>query len=287
MLIQEIKNQSYNKKYYLDLRAIQNYYPEVILEENFLIFGNENSKFSLLITKEDLKKKEFWDFINLFYKINIIKLAKWWDLFFKEIEPTGLFVSKNWSDNYKTRNDWEEWKTFRRESEILYEIYEFPIQIIRLWDRLNEEIQNFWLKILEIFPIKKNLMKEILMDLYDLPLETQLEISKTCYAYIQEQIQGKALTIEIQETIRDQIKKLRYPLYYERKKESYHLKKKLESLIKLKNLEISIPEDLESKPIEVKFFIYKEKDLNNLLEKFSEVQIKENFKELIAKVFEL
>ncbi len=286
MIVNKKTNFLYSKKYYLELRPKQTFFPDVILE-NDLILGGEKSNFCIIIEKEDLSKKEFWDFINMFYYINIIKLAKWWNQFFKEIDPSGFFLSKNWSDNYKTRNDWEEWRSFSTQSEILYELYEFPIQIIRVWNRFNNEVQNIWLKILTILNIKKNLLKEIFMDLYDLSLEKQLEISKTLYEYVEKQKKENSLTIQTQETIRDHIKQLRYPLYFQRKKESYYFKKKLESFINLKNLEISIPEDLESKPIELKFLIYNQNDLQNLIEKISKEEIKQKFKELIIKVFEL
>ncbi|MFN3604366.1 MAG: hypothetical protein ACK4UJ_06630 [Leptonema sp. (in: bacteria)] len=286
MEIKEKKVTDFKKDYFLPLKPIGPFFPDVILNQEFLLFGDSKSKFSVFVDKEDFAKEEFWNFIKLFYNLNLIKIAKWWDFFLKEIEPTGFFLTKNWKDNYKTRSDWEEWKSFRKNSELLYEMYEFSIQIIRLWDRLDTEIQTLWLKILEIIPIKRNLLKEIIMDLYDLKYDQQIYVSKKNYEYVLEKKEKNEITIETQEILRENVKNLRYPKYYQRKKESYFLKKRIESLIKLKNLEIAIPEDLESKPIELKFYLYSDKDLDTIIEKISEPMIIKNMKELMGKVFQ-
>lgn len=287
MKIKEKIEIEYNKNLYLDLKPIISIYPDIILEENFLVFGNSKSQFCVFITRKDLETEEFWEFVSLFFHINIIKIAKWWNQNFFSLDPKGFFLSRNWSDNYKTRNDWEEWKNLEKNSEILYELYDFPLQILRLWDRFSEEIQTIWLKILEIVFFKKNLMREIIIDLYDLPYEKQIKISKESLNYIKRLKEKNSITIETQETIRENIKKERYPLTYNSKKESYLLKKRIESMINLKNFEVHLPEDLESKPIELKIYLFKEKDLEAFLEKLSETIIKKNLKELISKVFNI
>lgn len=287
MKIKEKVTIQYKKNFYLDLKPISTIYPDIILEEDLLVLGNFNSQFSVFITVKELEKEDFWKFVSLFFHINIIKIAKWWNQYVSDLDPKGFFLSRNWSDNYKTRSDWEEWKQLSKNSEIFYELYDFPLQIIRLWDRFSEEIQTIWLKILEIVFIKKNLMREIILDLYDLPYEKQIKISSESLNYIRNLKEKNLITIETQEIIRENIKKERYPLFYNNKKESYFLKKKIESLINLKNFEIILPEDLESKPIELKIYLFKEKDLESFLEKLSEPSVKKNLNELISKVLNI
>ncbi|MFN3246003.1 MAG: hypothetical protein ACK42K_04825 [Leptonema sp. (in: bacteria)] len=89
-----------------------------------------------------------------------------------------------------------------------------------------------------------------------------------------------------QEEIRELIKSVRYKLSYERKKESYKLKKKIEHSLQLKNLDINLPEDLESEPIELKIYLKNKNDLLLFLEKIQDSKSKQLMLELLDYVFE-
>ncbi len=271
--------------FFLDINPKKNLYPVVVLDKEFLILGDKNATFALIIEKKDFETNLFWDFINYFYKINIIKLAKWWNKnhLFENLE--NLFLIFGWSYNYKTKSEWEEWCKFQKNSEILLDFYDFSIQTIRLWDRFSEENQNIWLEILKIFRIKKNYMKEIIHDLYDLTYEEQKSLSLNALE-LAKKYQVQKMNLFPQDEIRELIKSVRYKLSYERKKESYKLKKKIEHSLNLKNLDINLPEDLESEPIELKIYLKNKNDLLLFLEKIQDSKSKQLMLELLDYVFE-
>jgi hypothetical protein len=279
------KNKKFKKDSILELEPNKKIYPLVILNEDQILLGNENAQFILDIETTDLENKLFWEFIFDFYKKNYIILSKWWHQFHLFDNLEYLFEALGWSYNYKTKNEWEECSKFKKNSIILLNIYPYPISIIRLWDRILEEIQNIWLEILSIFPIKKNLLREIIQDLYDLDYENQKDISLKAME-LAKKYQDKKLPIFPYEEIKDLIKSVRYPESYIRKKESYKLKKKLEQYLQIKNLDIILPEDLESESIEFKILLRNKKELEIFMNKISEPKSRDLIVELIEYVFE-
>ncbi|GIX41108.1 MAG: hypothetical protein KatS3mg129_0841 [Leptospiraceae bacterium] len=272
-------------KYKLNLKPNHSIYPSVILNQTNLILGDKNSEFIILIENLDLETSKFWDFIFEFYKKNYIILAKWYYqyLLFSHLE--GLFTALGWSFNYKTKSEWEEWSRLKQSSELLLNLYDFPINTMRLWDRFTYEIQQIWLEILSIFRIKKNLLREIIHDLYDLSIEDQKFVSIKSLE-LAKNFQNKKNNLFPQEEIRDLVKSKRFPLSYHRKKESYKLKKKLEHHLQLKNLDIHLPEDLESQPIEFKLLLRNKEDLEIFIDKIQNPKNKELIIDLLEYVFE-
>jgi hypothetical protein len=283
--ISDIQLDNLKHDYFIDIHPKKNLYPIVVLDKEFIILGDKNATFAISIEKKDFTTNLFWDFINYFYKLNIIKLAKWWNKnrLFENLE--NLFLVFGWSYNYKTKSEWEEWHKFQKNSEILIELYDFPVQTLRLWDRLPETIQSIWLEILNIFRIKKNYLKEIIQDLYDLSTEEQESLSLKALE-LAKKYQAEKMNLFPQEEIRELIKSVRYKLSYERKKESYKLKKKIEHSLQLKNLDINLPEDLESEPIELKIYLKNKNDLLLFLEKIQDSKSKQLMLELLDYVFE-
>ncbi len=261
------KNQVLINYQTLILQNINPYYPMVILKNSSnALIANHNPFFIVEIEKNELESVDFWNFIKTFYKFNIIKIAKWWDNFSPDVNTYGFFLSMGWSMNYKTINEWKEWKSFNENSILLLDLYEFPISVIRIWDRFPLDIQKKWLEILSIYNIKRNVLKEIIIDLYDLSYNEQEHISSTCLKMAKDFLQ-KDQSIFPQDEMKEIIKQKRFPMSYQKKKESYFYKKKLENLIDFKNLKIDIPDDLESDPVVFQIYFRNVEDFEILLSK--------------------
>ncbi|MCS7206207.1 MAG: hypothetical protein NZ853_10965 [Leptospiraceae bacterium] len=283
--LESLELQNLSKQYYLDLTVKKQIFPSVILDDDWFL-GNPSSRFFVVIERDHLEKEEFWEFLWNFYQPNYVKLSRWWHRHFPEKNPIGIIKSFHWGYHNRTLSDWKEWSDFHTNSEKLLELYELPISVVRLWDRLNEELQNDWLKILNIFRIKKNYIMKIIEYLYDLPFEKQKEITKTSLELAIKYQENPEKTFP-QSEIYEMVVGARYPLFYKRKILTYKLKKTLEDRLQIQNLSIQLPEDFESHPIELRLSLKSFEDLKDFLQKIQKKENQDYLKELIEKVYEI
>lgn len=281
----EFQGKELSHRYALSLKAKTSIHPLVVIEDSFFL-GSLPGEFAVHLSFEDLNNEKVWEFLWNFYVFHPVKMSRWWQEHFSLLSPEGLFKSLHWKLHRKTYQDWEEWRTFSRNSELLLDLYEFPIHTVRLWDRLPEDIQKDWLLILQSFPFKRNYLSEIIEHLYDLPFIKQKEITEFAVQLAEKYREGK-IEVLPQEDVMDMVRLARYPLSQERKKKSYFLKKRIEDRIALKQLHIQIPGDLESQPVVLELRFHNLEQFDSFLEKIQDKKTQSLLRELIQEIYEV
>lgn len=101
----------------------------------------------------------------------------------EKIAPEIFLEALELRSDYRTRDEWAQMGSLQEDTRALARRYDFPFALLRLWDRLGEAQRAAWREIFEERRIKKNLIREIIVDVYDLPEADRAEVLRACLDY--------------------------------------------------------------------------------------------------------
>lgn len=245
---------------------------------SYRIAGNLESPIAVL-SELDFHSTEVWQLIFSLYKVSMIEAAQWWKKYFAELSPGGIMKAFGLAEHHRSVSDWREMSELGESATELYRKHDLPLNILRLWNRLCTDEQKNWNHIFELRQIKRNLIREIIIDYYDLSVEARKDCLKECTDFA-ENWQAKASVFPAQE-LRDRVHRNRYPQYEALRKELFSLRKKL-SLPK--EIQLDLPADLESGYLQLKVELKKPTDVSTFAELLSDKDRQQKIIEIIQKI---
>jgi hypothetical protein len=166
--------------------------------------------------------------------------------------------------------EWKEMGELGENATKLYNACEFPVNILRLWERFDSEQCEAWMNLFQKHSIKKNLIREIILYLYDLGPEDQISSLRYAEKYSENWKNTKSPFPS--EEIRDYIKQKRLPHTEHIQRELTKLKNKL-SLCS--HTHIQLPADLESETLRIDISVKNYSDLLAAAKELSDQKRKE------------
>lgn len=228
--------------------------PFLVEEESVLYWlippdGENRDLAACLLKPEELNERTAWELMLKFSPANPFELA----CYATGTDPSRipLFLTlMNQKVNQKTVSDWVEMGGFDPLTKTLYERYEFPVGILRLWNRIPDDERIFLLEFFQDHRINKNHIREILTDYYDLNGSQREEFAAECRRLAQNWESSKSpFPVSL---LRDSIKKRRFPLYAKTREEAGNIIKQLHLPAEV---QIELPPDMESEELEIRIRI--------------------------------
>ncbi len=246
-------------------------------------FTNSLPAGAAVIQFEALYTVETWRCLLRLYPIPKTELANYW---LKCLAPAGipadgLMQACGLEPHYKNRRDWEEAANLDRASLDLAYIYNLPLRLLRLWNRLTPLEQQDWLRLWQKQNFPVNIVADIIADYYELQTlerDQALQWAKEREARFRA-VPG-ATRFPVKE-VRDRVRLLRFPQSEHLSRELYRLKKRL-SLPS--GVQLEIPQDLESSQLKLIFQFDSAEKLKKLFSFLNETQISSVVKQILAKL---
>ena len=213
----------------------------------------------LMLNLSELSDPALWSFLLRFVDRNIPALARFTESL--EIEPDGLIRALGWKAHYRSRDEWKQWASLSEASEQLYLLYDFPLNVLRLWDRIDDASRSQWMDLWKARGFKKNLVKEIIQYYHDLSPQQRQQALQDALEF---SANWKARSgIFPAEQIRDQLYRQRYPEISGLQEQVFQLQKALPGHKKLSYI---IPDHLEAGHLDIRLRIESEEDLQELFQ---------------------
>lgn len=154
----------------------------------------------------DLGEVKTWQFLLAVAPAHPVDLAAYSHLH-PEIDPEILLALLDQKIHYKSLADWKELGALDELSRELAREFDYPLTLLRLWNRLESHYRRAWLDLHRKRRIKKNLFKEIIQDFYDLEETRRADVLDQCIALAgqsdKKQLRG--------EELREILRRARYP----------------------------------------------------------------------------
>ena len=243
-----------------------------------LLCGNSNT-ITVVIDEADFEKTEVWRLIRSLYSISVVTAARWWRQHHQHRSPLGIMQSFGLADHHKSHSDWNEMSTLSDSSAYMSQTYDLPLNTLRLWSRLSPDQQSTWKHIFALRQVKKNLIREIITDFYDLDEATKTECLNEALE-IAENWQGRSSVFPAHE-LRDFVHRRRYPRLTTLAQELYQIRKELNAP---KNISIELPADLESGYTQIRADLRNPADIQSLLDFLSDEKRQKQLTEIINKI---
>ncbi len=201
----------------------------------------------LAFSREELKTPGAWAELLRLFPAHRLELAAYSALH-PEIPPEALLEALGLKAHYRSLADWKEAGQLSASTIEFGCLHDFNVDVLRLWDRFSESDRAAWNELFLARNFKKNLVRDIVLDLYDLAPE---ERSRMIAEALDFSAGWRARSGHFPaEEIRDQVRALRSPRIEQLKKEIYSMKKQLRLP---PGVRLSIPPDLEAKRLEIHF----------------------------------
>lgn len=228
----------------------------------------------LIMTKEELNSVETWQTILRLTGIHKVTLARWQAL--TGIVPIEtLMKASGINPHFKNQAEWKEMAKFSDRTEEFALTYDFPVNILRLFERLTEEQCLAWTDIFERRNFKKNIIREILVDFYDIPDDQKETALETAQEF---ERNWKARSgVFPQEEIRAIIRRVRYPSLMS----FLTTLKEAQKQFPTKNgIQLKLPESFESDQIKIELSFKKPEDLDNQIQVLQSNEAKSSIKDI-------
>ena len=232
---------------------------------------NSESILSCLLNKEELNNIESWRLIQKFSNPSLMDLAAY-SIENTDIQLNIFFELLGIKRTHKSIAEWKEMGKLGENARKLYNCYEFPVNILRLWERLEKEQLDIWLSIFQKHTIKRNIVREIILYLYDLSPEDRILSLRYAEKYSENWQNTKSPFPS--EEIRDFIKSKRFPHSESVQRELSKLRNKLTLS---SQIHLQLPADLESEIITINIHIKNYKELFTALKELSDSKREEIF----------
>ncbi|EHQ06934.1 hypothetical protein [Leptonema illini] len=262
--------------------------PDEIARPSFLL-RDEAGTLSLLcgkmqlpaaiISADEFGHSAVWRLILSLYKTSIVDAARWWRLHHNERPPVGIMQAFGLAEHHRSLADWKEMSELEASAAELNRRYDLPLNTLRLWNRLGDDEQKGWLHIFELRQVKKNLIREIVMDYYDLDAEGRRLCLEECTVFA-ENWQARSSVFPSQE-LRDLVHRRRYPQYAAMRQDLFALKKELNTP---KNIAVELPADLESGYVQLRIELRRPDDVKALSAFLSDAKRQALLEQIIERI---
>lgn len=225
----------------------------------------------------DLEEKQTWSFLLRFLKKNLPALARF-NLEYN-FAPDALLEALGWKAHYRSREEWKQWADLDELSEELYLSHEFPLNVLRLWNRLQTEERTAWYELWEARSFKKNLIREIILYFHDLDSNRRQDCLSEAIQF-SENWKARSGSFPA-ESVRDLVYGYRYPEIHSMQEEVFGLQKSLPSDRRFKVL---IPEHLEAGSLDIQLKVGSVDDLDELLAILQDSGARQRIQEILSLV---
>lgn len=195
---------------------------------------------------------------------------------FEDIPPEVFLDALDIRPTYKTVADWKELGSFSGKTLKLARSYDFSVAILRLFDRLPEKEANAWTTLWKERNLKKNFIRDIIEDFYDLNEPLRKESLQNAIAFSSSWLEGK--TAFPGHVLRDIVRRKRHPVLESHLEKLQNIKNNLKTP---RSLRLEIPSDLESESLKIELEIRNEKDIRDLTEFFARPSTTEQIQQLL------
>ncbi|MCB1169542.1 MAG: hypothetical protein KDK25_04375 [Leptospiraceae bacterium] len=228
----------------------------------------------LLLEQDELEQKGTWTFLLRFLRKNLPALAR----LNQELDfpSDGLLEALGWKAHYRSREEWKQWAELDQLSEELYLSHDFPLNVLRLWNRLESEERLAWAELWNSRNFKKNLIREIILYFHDLAAVGRKECLAEALRF-SENWKARSGNFPA-ETIRDMVYGYRYPEIHSMQEQVFRLQKSLPSDRRFKVL---IPEHLEAGSLDIQLKIGSSRDLDDLLSLLQDSSARQRILEIL------
>lgn len=210
---------------------------------------------------EDLRDRETWKTLLALGPVHRCELAAYQARFSEDIPEETLLEALGQKPTFKTLADWREWAQLDELSQKLARRYDPPLGALRLWNRLPDSERRVWLDIWTERVFRKNLIRDIIIDYYDLVPQEREEVLGRA-ADFAAGWNGKSAPFPADE-IRDMVRARRMPAFMDLRRKVYHLKKNLGLS---RGVQLDIPEDLEDPRLTLRVDFESVEELDRQLE---------------------
>ncbi len=231
-------------------------------------------------TKEELQEEKSWQTILQLHPLPRILLARYsrqnpWI-------PPSLFLRLTGSAvNYRTKNEWQELGELGEGALEIALLYDFPLNILRLWDRFPEAMRQEWLALWERTRMKKNLIREIIQDLHDLEEKKREEALRDALTRLESWTSRTAPFPT--EQVRNLVRALRYPRLEEYRRRYDQLRAPFRTR---KGIRPEIPDNFESSTMTLKLEFGSLEELRTQLQQLHTPELQEALEGILALVRE-
>lgn len=178
--------------------------------------------------------------------------------------PAELFLRILGMDpNYRSVSDFTELSALRPETIVFGKTHDFHVNILRLFDRIPQPQCKAWQSLWEKRRIKKNLIREIIQDFYDLSAPEREKTLRKCEEF-SEAWKAKSGVFPAEE-IRDTVRRARNPSIEENAARMRDLKNRISA----KGITLDIPSDLEAKKLTLRLEFTDMKEFQNHLDRLN------------------
>ncbi|MBL8020615.1 MAG: hypothetical protein JNM27_13175 [Leptospirales bacterium] len=227
-----------------------------------------------ILTEDDLKHAGTWQKLLSTCKIHPVAFARYVNEHFPSIQDEVFCQAIGWKTDFQNLADFREMKTMDSLSVQMAESFELPVNALRLWQRLEQRTE-----LIEMFRarnLKRNLVREIVQDLYDLEAETRKETIAELLRYSASWV-ARSGTFP-GEDLRDLVRRRRFPQSEVIRNRIREIKK---SMALPGHLLLEIPPDLENGMTEIRLQFRKIGDFERLLAVTNSAVFQSRLKEIL------
>ena len=156
--------------------------------------------------------------------------------------PEVFLAALGLRSDYRTRDEWQGMGELDADTRDLARRYDFPFAVLRLWDRVNGDERRRWRMLFEERILKKNFIREIITDLYDLAPEQREQVLRAAEEF-SAAWQARSGTFP-GDRLRDIVRATRYPRLEENRRAVDEARSDLGALPR--GVKLQLPPDLES-----------------------------------------
>ncbi|MBE7437918.1 MAG: hypothetical protein HS115_05615 [Spirochaetales bacterium] len=231
---------------------------DLIFEDGWLA-EPEGHSHALHFDRSDFDTEAAWTALLTVYPLHRLDLA-YYSARHSDLPPGPMLLALGLRKNYQSLAEWREAGLLSHRGRGLGVLYDLPLATIRLYDRFGEADQNTWDQLWQKRRVKKNLVREMIHDFYDLgPVDRQ-----ECLAEVQafEESWAARSAPFPAETLRDLVRARRFP---ELTALGQRVKEKIRELKLPPGIHIPLPADLEATSLEIRFSFSSARELEGLL----------------------
>ncbi|MCR9144249.1 MAG: hypothetical protein NXI24_18530 [bacterium] len=181
--------------------------------------------------------------------------------------------------NFKSLSDWRELGTLDETSRRLGRTFDLPLNILRLWARLGDAERQAWQELFDEHPYSKNIIRDIIVDLYDLAAEQRQaalsEARQHADRWSARETRSRAYPAG---EVRDLVRALRSPGIEALRRRLIQLRRELALP---KAMRLDWPVDLEQRRLTLQFEFSTLAELDALLAKSSEPQFQTGVQQIL------
>lgn len=236
---------------------------------------SENTIPALVLTPSEFVEAPIWRKILQYHNIHSLDLAIY-SRQHPQIPIEALMEALDLKITYQTREHWQEMSLFAKITRILGKSYGFKINTLRLFDRLENAEQSLWMEIWQKRNIKKNLIRDIIADYYDLSPSAKKKALEMAMEF--EEGWGQTSSVFPAFQLRDIVRQLRFPEVTNTRNQVDSVSKKMKFP---KQMNLDIPDDFENSNLQLRIQFSSIDELNHCIQHLQKGDVEEGMKNLI------